>query len=322
MSSETMQYRNLGRCGTKTSAVSLGGWTTFGGSVTDRELTKAILTGAFEGGINFFDIADVYSNGQAEIEMGKVLGDLPRHELVISTKVFGSMSEDVNDRGLSRKHIMESVEKSLKRIGTDYLDIYFCHRYDKETPLEETARAMDDLVHQGKVLQWGTSMWSAGQLAEAHGLADARNLYAPRVEQPQYSLLARQRFEKEILPVIERTGMGVVVYSPLACGVLTGKYDEGIPDDSRLAHLEWLQKRWFREEVLQRVRDMKHIADDLGCTRAQLALAWAIAQPGVTSVITGATRPEQVEENLKAAEIEITPDAMEKLDELFPVEGV
>ncbi len=215
-----MEYRRLGNSGLKVSALSLGGWTTFGGSVLDQEITRQIIVKAYESGINFFDIADIYARGEAEKMMGAVLQEFPRHTLVISSKVFWPMSDDVNDRGLSRKHIMESIDKSLERIGADYLDLYFCHRYDPETPLEETVRAMDDLVRQGKILYWGTSEWSGAQIAEAVGLARRYNLYPPQVEQPQYNLLHR-RIEKEIIPVTSPNGMGLVTWSPLASGLLT-----------------------------------------------------------------------------------------------------
>ncbi len=319
MAKQEMEYRPLGKCGTRVSKLSLGGWTTFGNLVRDEKVTREIIHTAYEAGINFFDIADVYANGEAERFMGKVLQEFPRHTLVISTKVFWPMSDDVNDRGLSRKHIMESVEKSLQRIGTDYLDIYFCHRFDENTPLEETARAMDDLIHQGKVLYWGTSEWSGAQLMEANYLCENKNLYRPQVEQPQYSLLFRKRFEQEVRPVTQQTGMGVVTWSPLASGVLTGKYDRGIPPDSRLAQIEWLQEMVYKEEYLERTRRFKALADELVCTRAQLAIAWVAAQEGVSSVILGATRVEQLKENLGALEVEITPEVQEKLDEIFPV---
>jgi voltage-dependent potassium channel beta subunit len=313
-----MQYRALGKSGLKVSALSLGGWTTFGDSLSDDGEAERILRAAFEAGINFFDIADVYARGGAEKMMGRVLATLPRHRLVISSKVFWPMSDDVNDRGLSRKHIMESVERSLKRIGTDYLDLYFCHRFDAETPLEETVRAMDDLVHQGKVLYWGTSEWTGAQLEEVAQLADRRNLYAPRVEQPQYNLIERQQVEAFVEPAARVAGMGLVVWSPLASGLLTGKYDDGIPDDSRLARMTWLKEALHTEQNLERVRQMKAVADDLGCSRAQLALAWTAAQKGVSSVITGANRLEQLEENLKALDVTITAEVQERLDSIFP----
>ncbi|MFN2133753.1 MAG: aldo/keto reductase family protein [Anaerolineae bacterium] len=312
-----MEYRRLGDAGTKVSKVALGGWTTFGGSIQDQDNTRQIITAAYDNGINFFDIADAYAGGEAERMMGAVLGGFPRHTLVISSKLYWPMSADPNDRGLSRKHIMESVEKSLQRIGTDYLDIYFCHRYDVETPLEETIRAMDDLVHQGKVLYWGTSEWSGAQIASAVGLARQYNLYRPQVEQSGYNLLRRERVETDVLPATEANGIGITVFSPLASGMLTGKYDDGIPDDSRMARNERMQER-FTEEMRQQVIQLKPIADELGITRAQLALAWILRHPGVSSVITGATQVAHVESNVRAAEVNLGPEVVDRINEIFP----
>ncbi len=313
-----MRYRNLGRCGLKVSAFSLGGWTTFGGSVVDDKLIKTIIHAAVDAGVNFFDIADIYAKGEAEKSMGKVLRDFPRHTLVVSSKVFWPMSEDVNDSGLSRKHIMESVDKSLKRTGVDYFDLYFCHRFDSGTPVEETVRAMDDLVRAGKILYWGTSEWSGAQLRQAAAICDKRNLYFPQVEQPQYNLLERGRFEKDVAPVAQDLGMGTVVWSPLASGMLSGKYDAGVPADSRLARIDWLKEQHFKETRIAQVRAFKERADALGVSRAQLALAWAATHPAVSSVILGATRIEQLQENLGALKVQI-PEAMKvDLDALFP----
>jgi len=317
MKTPEMRYRPLGRCGTKVSVLGLGGWTTFGGSVTDFETIRMILTTAFDAGVNFFDIADVYETGEAERVMGRVLNDFPRHELVISSKVYYPMSDDVNDRGLSRKHIFESVEGSLERIGTDYLDLYFCHRFDESTPVEETARAMDDLVRQGKVLYWGTSEWTGAQLRDLHAICDRRNLYPPQVEQPQYSLLVRGKFENDVMPVAVELGMGLVVWSPLGLGLLTGKYDDGIPEDSRLGKIDWLRDWAYTEQRVERVRRFKSIADSQGHSRAKLALAWAVAQPGVSSVILGCTSLEQLRQNLASLAIEITDSLKARLDEVF-----
>ncbi|MGI6455208.1 MAG: aldo/keto reductase family protein [bacterium] len=313
-----MEYRSLGKCGLKVSQYSLGGWTTFGQSVKELAEVKRILFTAFDRGINFFDIADVYGKGEAERVMGKALGELPRNELIISSKVFFPYSNDVNDRGLSRKHIMESIQRSLKNIGTDYLDLYFCHRFDQDTPLEETARAMDDLVHQGKVLYWGTSEWNGSQIQEIHRLCRELNLYRPQVEQPRYSLLLRRTFEQDVRPAALEHGMGLVTFSPLTFGFLTGKYDDGIPEESRLYREEWLRERVFTEENFARVKRMKSLSERLGCSRAQLALAWTSAQAGVGSVITGATRVEQLQENLDALKIRITEDIQQELTQLFP----
>lgn len=312
-----MQYRRLGHAGLKVSALSLGGWLTFGGSVRDMQVTRDIIVKAYDNGVNFFDIADIYAKGESERFMGQALRVFPRHTLVISSKVFWPMSEDINDRGLSRKHIMESIDKSLQRIGTDYLDMYFCHRYDPDTPLLETMRAMDDLVHQGKVLYWGTSEWSAAQIQDAQDLAEKYGLVPPSVEQPQYHLLTRAKMESEIIPKVVERGMGIVSWSPLASGLLTGKYDEGIPEGTRMAANEWLRSR-MTEEVIGRVKRMKAIADGLSVSRAELAIAWVLANPAVSSVITGATRVEQLDANLKAMQIRVTDEIKAELESLFP----
>jgi voltage-dependent potassium channel beta subunit len=297
--------------------LGLGGWTTFGGSVKDQKTINDIIFSAFENGVNFFDIADIYAQGESEIVMGKAFRELNRSSLVISSKLFWPMSEEVNDRGLSRKHIMESVEKSLRRIGTDYLDIYFCHRYDTETQLEETVRAMDDLVRQGKILYWGTSEWTGAQLRDAHKIAREFRAYAPQVEQPQYNLLAREKFETDVRPTTDELGMGLVLWSPLSSGILTGKYDDGIPEDSRMARMGWLRESILTPENVRRAREMKKWADELDCTRAQLALAWAAAQPGVSSVILGATSLKQLQENLGANRVKISPKVDQELKALF-----
>lgn len=313
-----MEYRSLGRCGTKVSKFGFGGWATFGDSVNSQSIVNEIIKTAYEAGINFFDMADVYAGGESERMMGKSLAEFPRHTLVLSSKVFWPASKDVNDRGLSRKHLMESIERSLKRIGTDYLDIYFCHRFDPETPIEETARAMDDLVHQGKILYWGTSEWTDTQLLEAHHLCEKRNLYRPQVEQPLYNLIERTRFENDIQPVAEKTGMGIVTFSPLASGFLTGKYDAGIPEGTRMSRIGWLKEQILTETNLARMVKFRSFAEEIGYPRSQLALAWTASQPGVSSVILGATRREQLSENLKALNVKITGEIHERLIEIFP----
>jgi voltage-dependent potassium channel beta subunit len=314
-----MNYRRLGNSGLKVSVLSLGGWTTFGESLQDKALAKSIITHAYEAGINFFDIADVYARGESERMMGEVLKQFPRHTLVISSKLFWPMSDDVNDRGLSRKHIMESIDKSLQRIGSDYLDMYFCHRFDEETPVEETCRAMDDLIHQGKVLYWGTSEWSAAQIQAAVDVCERYNLYKPQVEQPHYNLLVQEKVNDEIIPIAEKEGLGLVIWSPLASGVLTGKYDDGFPDESRLARLDWLRSGFEGSEndPFEKTKLLKPIADDLGLSRAQLALAWTIRHKAVTSAITGATKLEQLEQNLGALQTKIDDDVWAAVDTIF-----
>ena len=313
----TMKYRNLGASGLKVSLFGLGGWTTFGGTIADDKLIKSILYAAFEAGVNFFDIADIYAKGESERMMGKVLREFPRERLVISSKLFWPMSDDVNDCGLSRKHIMESIDKSLKRVGTDYFDMYFCHRYDDTTPVEETARAMDDLVRAGKILYWGTSEWSGAQLRKAAAVCDRRNLYFPLVEQPQYNLLTRKRFEEDVAPVCRDLGMGTVVWSPLASGMLTGKYDSGIPENSRLARIEWLKDGLYTEDRIVKIKEFGRIAAELSVTRTQLALAWAASNPVVSSVILGATSHSQLMENIGALNINMTSELKGRLESLF-----
>lgn len=309
-----MQYRRVGNAGMKVSAIALGGWINYGEGKVASDTAREVVTAAYDQGINFYDLADVYGNGGAEEQMGAILKEFPRHTLVISTKVFWPMSEDVNDRGLSRKHIMESVDRSLRRLGTEYVDLYFCHRPDPDTPILETARAMDDLVHRGKVLYWGTSEWSGEQIREAHDLCQRYGLYPPQVEQPQYSMLRRERFEGEILPAAESLGMGLVVFSPLGMGMLTGKYDDGIPQDSRFSREEWAARRYVNDENVARVRKLKPIAESLGISRAQLALAWTLRLPAVSSAIIGATRPSQIHDNAAAADVTLTPEVIEAIE--------
>lgn len=311
-----MQYRKVGRSGLKVSAISLGAWLTFGGT-EDIEVTRACIKTAVEQGINFLDLADVYAGGEAERVVGQALRDLgvPRHHLVISSKAFWPMSGDVNDRGLSRKHLMESVHASLRRIGTDYLDLYFCHRFDPETPLDEIVRAMDDLVHQGKILYWGTSVWTAAQIEAAVGTAFRFNAYLPQVEQPRYNMLDRH-IEPEILPTAVRNGMGVVVFSPLAQGLLTGKYNAGIPAGTRAANSRWLEGE-LTEANLEKVRQLTALAEELGITMAQLALAWVLRLPEISAAITGATKPQHVLHNVTAAGITLTPDVLEEIERIL-----
>ncbi len=311
-----MEYRRLGKAGIKVSEISLGAWLTYGGSeeeATTRECVKA----AVEHGINFIDLADIYARGEAERVVGKVIRELGlrRQDLVLSSKLFWPMSDNVNDRGLSRKHIMESLENSLRRLQVDYLDMYFCHRYDPETPVDEVVRAMDDLVHQGKVLYWGTSVWSAVQIEAAVNAANRYNAYLPQVEQPRYNMLDRH-IEPEILSTCAEHGMGVVVFSPLAQGLLTGKYNDGIPEGTRAATSRWLDAD-LTDENLARVRQLGVIAQELGLTTAELALAWVLRRPEISSAITGATKTRHVESNVKAAGVKLPAEAVEKIEEIL-----
>lgn len=312
-----MLYRRLGDAGMKVSAVSIGGWINFGEGKVERDAARKVIETAYEKGINFFDLADSYGRGEAEKQMGDTLKQYPRHTLVVSTKVFWPMSDDINDRGLSRKHIMESIDKSLRRLGMEYVDIYFCHRPDPDTPIEETAGAMNDLIHRGKVLYWGTSEWTAAQITEAHDICKRNGWYPPKAEQPQYSMLYRQPVEDQILPTTQPRGIGLVIWSPLAMGMLTGKYDDGIPNDTRFARETWAKERYVNDQNVERVRKLKTIADDLGISRAQLALAWVLRHNGVSSVITGATRPAQVEDNVRAAEVTLSDDVINQIETIL-----
>jgi voltage-dependent potassium channel beta subunit len=309
-----MEYRRLGQAGMKVSAVSLGAWLTYGGSVEDKTARDCIRT-AIEHGVNFIDVADAYARGEAERVVGQVIKDFKRSDLVISSKLFWPMSDNVNDRGLSRKHIVESVEGSLRRLDTDYLDIYFCHRFDPETPLEETVRAMDDLVHQGKVLYWGTSYWEAEQIDTAVEIARQFNAYPPQVEQPPYNMLDRH-IEPEIIPTCARHGMGLTVFSPLAQGILTGKYNDAIPKGSRADTVDWLADD-LTEENLSKARQLTTLAAELDITTAQLALAWILRRPEISCVIAGATRPEHVKNNVKAAEIALSEDTLARIETIL-----
>ncbi len=309
-----MEYRNMGRTGLKLSEISLGGWLTFGGAVDD-DIAFNILDVAVEHGINFIDLADVYARGNAERVFGRWLKGKKRSDFVISSKVYWPMSDNVNDRGLSRKHIMESVEKSLQRLGTDYLDIYFCHRYDEETPLEEVVRAMTDLVKQGKILYWGTSVWEADQIESAVDIAKEWLGYQPFVEQPRYNMLDRH-IEDAIMPMCAEKGLGIVVWSPLAQGVLTTKYLNGIPEGSRATYSEWI-KQDLTEANIERVKKLATIAADLGLTIPQLALAWILRRPEISSVITGASRPEQVIENVQASGVKLSDDVLAEIETIL-----
>lgn len=306
-----MKYRRVGKSGLKISEISLGGWLTYGGSV-DSELGVEIVQRAVELGVNFIDLSDIYSKGKAEEVIGRAIVSMTRSDLVISSKLFWPMSDNVNDRGLSRKHIMESVEKSLTRIGTDYLDMYFCHRFDPDTEVEETVRAMDDLVRQGKILYWGTSVWEASQIEQAIGEGKACGGYLPIVEQPCYNMLDRH-IESEILPTCVRNGIGLVVWSPLAQGMLTGKYDNGAPEGSRGARTEWL-KGYMTDDNFAKVKRIGAIARELNISTSQLALAWILRLPEISCAITGATNVKQLEENVMASDVELTYDVVEAIE--------
>ena len=311
-----MRYRPLGTTGCKVSVLGLGSWLTLGSSV-DQRTTTALVRAALEDGINFLDTADIYARGAAETALGVALEGVRRQDLVLATKVFWPMSDDVNDRGLSRKHVIESCHASLKRLRTDYVDLYQCHRPDPETPVEETVRAMEDLVRAGRVLYWGVSVWSADQIREACEAADRTGGYRPVSNQPEYSFLQRD-IEDEVVPTCLELGLTQVVWSPLAQGLLTGKYAGGkIPAGSRAADEQ--RSKFLRPMLtpdnLARAAHVAEVAAGLGLTPAQLALAWVLAQPDISSAITGATRVEQLRENLKAADVDLAPATLERLAE-------
>lgn len=298
-----MEYRRMGRSGLKLSALSLGSWVTFGDQI-DAERAGEILHRAYDLGVNYFDNADIYAEGQAEVVMGRAIRDLPREALVLSSKVYWPTMPGPNGRGLSRKHIIESCHASLRRMNVEYFDLYFCHRFDPETPMDEIVRAMDDLVHQGKVLYWGTSEWRGSQISEAHLFAERFGCYAPAVEQPQYNLFVREKMEQELALVADSLGIGMVTWSPLRYGLLSGKYNTGMPDEpTRLTREPKWAQRIVTDEAVEKVRALSELAKELGVAVAQLAIAWALRLPQVSSVITGATRVEHLEQNLAALDV-------------------
>lgn len=300
-----MEYRFLGNSGLKVSALSYGSWVTFGDQI-DTEQAAECMQIAYDHGVNFFDNAEAYANGQSERMMGQIIQDRgwTRSDLVVSTKIFWG-GDGPNDRGLSRKHVVEGTTAALERLQMDYVDLVFCHRPDAGTPMEETVRAMSYLVEHGYAFYWGTSEWSAEQIRHAHAVARREHLVPPTMEQPQYNMFHRERVEREYAPLYDTPGLGTTIWSPLASGLLTGKYNDGIPDDSRLATegYEWLQDQVLREERLDTVRQLTKVAKDLGCTTAQLALAWCLLNNRVSTVITGASEPAQVRENMQALDV-------------------
>jgi voltage-dependent potassium channel beta subunit len=316
-----LNYRRLGNAGLKVSELSLGAWVTYGGQVGEDAAMKC-MSAAYDAGVNFFDNAEAYAQGNAEKVMGTVFKktDWSRESYVVSSKVFWG-GEGPNDRGLSRKHIYEACRRSLKRLQLDYLDLFFCHRPDPNTPIEETVRAMDDLIQQGLVLYWGTSEWSAPDIMRAYAIAREQHMNPPQMEQPQYNLLHRDRVEKEYLPLYREIGLGTTIWSPLASGLLSGKYNKGIPSGTRAAlkGYEWLREYVITPQNIRKVEELQTVAAELGCTMAQLALAWCLKNPYVSTVITGATRSEQVEENMKASEIasKLSSDTMDRIDQML-----
>ena len=313
-----MQYRKLGRWGVQVSTVGLGSWLTYGGSV-EADAARECIWRAYDLGVTFFDTANVYMRGRAEEVMGKALADFRRDSYVLATKVYFDMGDGPNDGGLSRKHVFEQCNASLDRLGVDYIDLYQCHRYDDDTPLEETCRVMDDLVRQGKILYWGTSEWKADQIAHAVSMCRAEGWSVPVSNQPQYSALWRS-IEERILPTCEDLGVGNVVWSPLAMGILSGKYTsvDDVPAGSRAAGDDAkFMNRYFNQEVLDAVQETKSVAEEAGVTLPQLALAWCLRQAFVSSVIVGATKTSHVDDNVAAADVDIDDEVIDAFDEIL-----
>ncbi len=312
-----MEYRYLGKTGLQVSALSLGGWVTYGGQVGE-DVAFDCMTAAYDHGVNFFDTAESYASGRAEVVMGDAIkkAGWKRSDLVISTKIFwGSGGDGPNDKGLSMKHVREGAAASLDRLQLDYVDLIFCHRPDPDTPIEETVRAMTILIEQGKAFYWGTSEWSAEQIMAAWAVARREHLIPPSMEQPEYSMFARDRVEREFSRLYGEISLGTTIFSPLASGLLTGKYNERIPDNTRatLDGYDWLREQIEGEEGQERIEKVRRltaeVAEPLGCTMAQLAIAWCLKNPNVSTVITGASRPGQVEENMAALEVAERLDA-------------
>ena len=320
----TMNYRRLGKSGLPISALSYGSWVTFSNQLA-VDAALETMTAAYDAGINFFDNAEVYALGQSETIMGEALqrAGWRRDTYIISSKViWGSVSDPKpTQRGLHRKHVFEACHDALRRLQLDYLDLYFCHRYDPNVPMEEIVRTMTDLIHQGKVLYWGTSEWTPSQIMEAYGVAREYGLVPPTMEQPEYNMFRRDRVEMELAPLYEKMGLGTTIWSPLHSGILTGKYNDGIPDDSRatLPGYEWVREMIESDggrSRLVKVRELTKIAEELDTTMSRLALAWCLKNPHVSTVILGASRAEQLRDNLQALDVvpRLTDDVMAAID--------
>jgi voltage-dependent potassium channel beta subunit len=317
-----MNYRRLGRSGLKVSELSFGSWVTYGNQV-DTRAARELMAAAFDAGVNFFDNAEIYAKGDSEVIMGKVLRELawPRIRFIVSTKFYWGMRTCANDNNtLNRKYLLDAIDGSLKRLQLDYVDLVYCHRADPNTPIEETVWAMHNIIERGKALYWGTSEWNADEIRAAWEIADRRNLHKPVMEQPQYNLLHRKRVEQEYARLYDDIGLGLTTWSPLASGLLSGKYRKGVPPGSRGA----LETYAFLRDGLTDpaknviVGKLEGVAKDLGCTLAQLALAWCVRNPRVSTVITGATRTEQIVENMKALDVvpKLTPELMTRIEGL------
>ena len=325
-----MEYRRMGKTGLQLSVLSFGSWVTFHKQIDDT-ISDELMGIAYDNGINFFDNAEVYAGGESEKMMGRVLKGKAwdRTSYTVSSKAFfgwrGKQNKP-NQTGLSRKHLTEACHEALQRLQLDYLDIYFCHRPDKNVPIEEVVRTMNTLIQQGKILYWGTSEWSGVEIMEAHRVAAQLHLIPPSVEQPQYNLMERAKMEAEYLGIFNTVGMGTTIWSPLAAGLLTGKYNEGIPADSRFAleGFDWLKDRWMVDDKLARVKKLTEFAGELGVPVAALSLAWTVKNPNVTTTILGATKKEQLTENLKALDVlpKLTPEVMQRIDDVMGTKPV
>jgi voltage-dependent potassium channel beta subunit len=320
-----MEYRRMGRSGLQLSVLSFGSWVTFHKQINDASADE-LMGVAYDNGINFFDNAETYALGESEKMMGRVLKtkNWDRTSYTLSSKAFfgwRGKNNKPNQTGLSRKHLMEACHEALQRLQTDYLDLYFCHRPDTNVPIEEVVWTMHNLIQQGKVLYWGTSQWSAAEIMEAHRVANQYNLIAPTVEQPQYNMFERFKMEQDYLPVFNNVGMGTTIWSPLAAGFLTGKYNNGIPEGSRLAieGFDWLKERWVQDDKLEKVKKLSALSNDMGVSLAALSIAWTIKNPHVTTAILGATKKQQLEENLKALEVLplITKAVTDQIEEIL-----
>jgi voltage-dependent potassium channel beta subunit len=315
-----MNYRRLGNSGLKISELSLGSWVTYGNQLS-TDIARECMAVAYDAGVNFFDNAEIYAKGEAEIIMGEALkkAGWRRSSYIVSTKLYWGLYEGPNEKNtLNRKYLMQAIDGSLSRFQLDYVDLVFCHRPDPDTPIEETVRAMHDMIVAGKALYWGTSEWSAAEIMAAWQIADRHHLHKPVMEQPQYNLLHRERVEQEYARLYRDIGLGTTVWSPLASGLLSGKYNAGIPPDSRatVKGYEWLAERLTDPAKLAVARRLAPVAAELGCTMAQMALAWCLKNPHVSTVITGASRPSQVTENLKALTVvdRLTPEVLARID--------
>jgi voltage-dependent potassium channel beta subunit len=320
-----MEYRRLGKSGLQLSILSFGSWVSFQKQIGDK-MADELMGIAYDNGINFFDNSEAYAGGESEKMMGRVLKikNWDRSSFTVSSKVFfGLYGKDnkPNQKGLSRKHVMEACDAALKRLQVDYLDLFFCHRADRTTPIEETVWAMNTLIQQGKILYWGTSEWSGVEIMEAHRVAQEYKLIGPTMEQPQYNLFERYKVEKEFLPIYDFVGLGTTIWSPLASGLLTGKYNNGIPENSRLAlnEMSWLKDKVISEDKIKKVKELAEVAKELNVSMASLSIAWCIKNPNVTTAILGATKKEQLTDNLKAVEVmeKLTPAVLEKIEEIM-----